>query len=73
MLLDHGKADLQALTSFGSSPLHLAVKHRHMELMQLLVTTYHANVIAQESDGQGPLVHAETVEMVDFLLNEGAY
>ena len=26
VLLDHGKADLQALTSFGSSPLHLAVK-----------------------------------------------
>ena len=28
---------------------------------------------SQELDGQGPLAHAEPAEMVDYLLNEGAY
>ena len=51
----------------------LSIQHCHMELVQLLVTTYHADVIAQEVDGQGPLVHAEPSEMIDYLLNEGAY
>ena len=71
VLLDF-QADLAATTNFKSTPLHLAAKGHHFSIVQLLVRRG-ADVSAREADYEGPLKHAESNEMVDFLLNEGAW
>ena len=65
-------ADIAATTNFLSTPLHLAAKDHHFPIVQLLVRRG-ADVSAREVDYEGPLKHAQSDEMVDFLLNEGAW
>ena len=73
-LLGH-RANIEARTIFGNTPLHWAAKNGHKESINLLVDLG-ANIEAQNNDGDTPLIYAAKnmqKEVVIQLIELGAY
>uniref|UniRef100_A0A1I8N104 Uncharacterized protein n=1 Tax=Musca domestica TaxID=7370 RepID=A0A1I8N104_MUSDO len=72
LLINEGKADVNAVTKGGVTPLHRAAMMGHLHIVKLLVNA-HANVDKQDDDGQTAL-HRSAIgghlEVSKFLLEK---
>ncbi len=67
-------ADVNAPDQEGFTPMHLAIRHSHVQIVQLLLDR-EANVNAVADNGQTPLFFAayySRTDLVSLLLNNGA-
>jgi ankyrin repeat protein len=74
LLLEHG-AEVEAVDNDGETALHDATFGGHLTVMEVLVVQGHANVDAQDSSGQTPLMMAAEYgedEAVHLLVQKGA-
>jgi ankyrin repeat protein len=73
-LLISKNADINAETTQGSTPLHLAAQHGHKDVVELLISKG-ANVNAVNEAGMRPLMFARSSgnkDVVEILIKNGA-
>ncbi|KAI8991308.1 ankyrin repeat-containing domain protein [Mycotypha africana] len=70
-LIEVDKIDVNSHDEFGYTAMHAAVSYNQKEIVEYLLKNG-ANVDIEDFDKDTPLYVAETVEMAELLLNNGA-